>query len=309
MLENLSQAYLCHKRMPLPRFGFEMIEAASQENKVVNDVNTLALYDDLARSGMVVFRGFSDSLEDFNELVSVHSARITFDPARKASTSNTAEIDAGRLEMGLHQENGNLPFTPDMQWFYCLVPAREGSQTTVCDGHRVLHELSSFTRKSFEQRKIKYSRRIPWLNVRRFLSIELQVPQDDVTDDHLEQVNAMVKGQRYLRLDTNLIKSELIADAITTSHFSEKKAFCNSLLGPSVNYEPPVITWGDGEEIDFHTWDEIKDVTATHTYDLFWNKGDIVVIDNSRVMHGRRRLADASRRIFGAQSYRKEDVV
>ena len=32
---------------------------------------------------------------------------------------------------------------------------------------------------------------------------------------------------------------------------------------------------------------------------------DVVVIDNSRVMHGRRRLADPGRRIFGAQSYRK----
>jgi len=33
-------------------------------------------------------------------------------------------------------------------------------------------------------------------------------------------------------------------------------------------------------------------------------KGDLVVIDNTRVMHGRRRLDDPSRRIFGAQSYR-----
>ncbi|MCA8071066.1 TauD/TfdA family dioxygenase [Burkholderia vietnamiensis] len=235
----------------------------------------------------------------------MHSARVTFDPARKTSTENTAEIDAGELEMGLHRENGNLPFTPDLQWFYCLEPARVGSETTICDGQRVLQELTPAVRRLFEQRQIKYSRRIPWPNVQRFLSVELQLPAHEVNDSHLEVVNQRVRGQHYRRLDQFLVSSERVTDAITVSCFSGRRAFCNSLLGPSVNYEPPLITWADGTDIDFEVWDEIKDVTARYTYDLFWNKGDVVVIDNSRVMHGRRRLADTGRRIFGAQSYRK----
>ena len=76
------------------------------------------------------------------------------------------------------------------------------------------------------------------------------------------------------------------------------------MLGPSVNYEPPRITWENGDDISLDIWDELKDVTERNTYSHFWKKGDIVVIDNTRVMHGRRRLDDQSRRIFGAQSYR-----
>jgi len=152
---------------------------------------------------------------------------------------------------------------------------------------------------------VRFSRRIPWPNVQRFLSIELQIPLDQVNDTHLDIVNNRVPGQTYRRLDKFLISSELKTSALGVSKFSGRRAFCNSLLGPSVNYEPPTITWANGEEIDFEVWDEIKDVTSRYTYDLFWKKGDIVIIDNTRVMHGRRRLLDTGRRIFGAQSYRK----
>lgn len=293
------------KRNPIPGFGFELINSVAPAQKALSLIDTAALYVDLQR-GVVIYRGFADELQDFDDFVSAHSSRVTFDPARDAATSNTAEINAGTHEMGLHRENGNLPFNPDMQWFYCLEPAVRGSQTTFCDGTRVLHELSSTTRRTFEQRKIKYARRIPWANVQRFLSIELGLPIGEIDDSHLEQVNRDVEGQTYYRLDDHLIYSELRTAAITVSRFSGKDSFCNSLLGPSVNYEPPQISWEDGEEIDFQIWDEIKAVTARCTYDLFWERGDIVVVDNSRVMHGRRILDDPSRRIFGAQSYRKE---
>lgn len=295
-------------RCPIPGFGFELIQSSSVNENVLRSTSTRDLYTDLARSGVVIYRNFADTLDDFNQFVSKHSARVTFDPARTPSTSNTAEIAAGRLEMGLHRENGNLPFSPDIQWFYCLQQASRGSQTTFCDGSRVLRELSPATRKAFERRKIKYARRIPWTNVKRYLSVELRIPEAEIDDTHLQLVNEEVEGQTYRRLDDNLIYSERETDAIIVSAFSGKRAFCNSLLGPSVNYEPPTISWADGEDIDFAIWDEIKEVTERLTYELFWSHGDIVVVDNSRVMHGRRRLDDSARRIFGAQSYRKGDI-
>ncbi|WJV63366.1 TauD/TfdA family dioxygenase [Pectobacteriaceae bacterium CE70] len=304
-MEQLFVNSACFYRNPVPCYGFERILADAQDMKVISSINTQTLYADLAHSGAVIYRDFSDSLEDFNDFVSEHSSKVTFDPARKAATSNTAEIDAGVLEMGLHRENGNLPFNPDIQWFYCLQAASKGSQTTLCDGEKVLFDLSSSTRKIFENNRIKFVRRIPFANVQRFLSIELQVPIDQVTDEHLEIVNEMVPGQTYKRIDKNLIYSEFNTDAITKSCFSGKKAFCNSLLSPSVNYEPPKITWEDGTEISLDVWDEIKEVTSRNTYDHFWQQGDIIVVDNTRVVHGRRKLDDPKRRIFGAQSYRK----
>ncbi|MEL7935770.1 TauD/TfdA family dioxygenase [Pseudomonas delhiensis] len=304
MLNKVQSVVFPFYRQPVPCYGFECVYAVESGLRVSDSINSETLYGDLAHSGAVIYRDFADTLEDFNNLVSAHSSRVTFDPARKAATSNTAEIEAGVYEMGLHRENGNLPFNPDLQWFYCLEPALVGSETTMCDGWRVLFELSAKTRKHFETRDIRYVRRIPWANVKRFLSIELNLPIEDITDEHLYQVNEHVKGQAYQRIDQNLISSEFVVSALEISRFSGRKAFCNSMLGPSVNYEPPLITWADGEDISLDIWDEIKEITARNTYSHFWKKGDIVVIDNTRVMHGRRRLDDTSRRIFGAQSYR-----
>jgi alpha-ketoglutarate-dependent taurine dioxygenase len=296
------------RRLPLPGFGFELVSTERPELKACEAIETSRLYADLARSGVVIYRGFADDIQDFDRFIKSHSARVTFDPARTPYSDSTAEINAGNWEMGLHRENGNLPFTPDIQWFYCQKPAERGSQTTFCDGARVLFELSGATRRQFEKRKIRYSRRIPWPNVRRFLSLELDKPVEQIDDSHLSYINDLVEGQTYQRLDDHLILSELQTSAIIVSCFSGRKAFCNSMLGPSVNYDPPMITWADGEDIDIEIWDEIKDVSHRLTYDLFWKLGDMVVVDNTRVMHGRRRLLDPSRRIFGAQSYRKEDI-
>lgn len=292
-------------REPLPFYGFERILGEDSQAKVINLFTTKELYDDLKNTEAVIYRCFNYSLEEFNEIIKKHSSKVTFDPARKASTSNTAEINAGIFEMGLHQENGNLPFNPDLQWFYCLEAATKGSETTLCDGQKVLFELPKEIRKMFEERNIRYTRRIPWANVQRFLSIELEIPVEKIDDSHLYQVNEIIEGQEYHRIDKNLISSSFTTSAISISPLSGKRSFCNSILGPSVNYEPPKITWDNGEEIDLDIWDIVKEITAKNTYKHFWNKGDIIVIDNKRVMHGRCALEDTQRRIFGAQSYIK----
>ena len=299
---------LPYYRQPLPRYGFDCIYAEGPEVRLLGSVSTDQLYADLAHSGAVVYRGFIDTLQNFNDFVSAHSSRITVDPARKNATANTSEIQAGYHEMGLHRENGNLPLCPDIQWFFCMKAASIGSETTLCDGQKVLFDISAKTRKLFERRKIKYSRRVPWDNLKRFLSVELDVPINEITDQHLRSVNQEVEGQKYQRIDENLVHSELVVSALTQGCFDNRKSFCNSLLGPSINYEPPRITWDNGEEISFDVWDEIKEVASRHTYSHFWKQADVVVVDHTRVMHGRRQLDDVSRRIFGAQSYRIGDT-
>lgn len=292
-------------RNPIPNYGFQTLHTLTEGLNIKDYLTLEDLHKDLMRGGALIIKGFSDDVDHFNSLIECFSRKVTKDPARKSSTQHTAEIKAGVEEMGLHRENGNLPYCPDIQWFYCMQPAAKGSETTLCDGEQVYQKMAPEVRRLFESNLIKYDRLIPWDNVKSYLSVELEKPFESVGYGDLEYVNEIHPGQKYSVFDRNLVKSERFVSAIQTSIFSGRQAFCNSLLGPSFNYEPPKITWEDGSQIDIRVFDEVRRVTESLTYDHFWEEGDMMVVDNSRVMHGRRYLEDPKRRIFGAQSYIK----
>lgn len=49
------------------------------------------------------------------------------------------------------------------------------------------------------------------------------------------------------------------------------------------------------------TGDEIEQIRALAkevTHEINWQDGDIAILDNTRVMHGRRAIADANRNLF-----------
>ncbi|MBU2711957.1 TauD/TfdA family dioxygenase [Zooshikella harenae] len=275
----------------------------SHNNEDINQLPYQLLIKSLATSGIVLLRNFDVNVHTFSTFIENNSDYVTFDPARKPTTKSTAEIQAGDVEMGLHMENGNLPFSPELQWFYCGKAAKEGSETTFCDGLTVWQKLSPMTQKKFLNKKVKYSRDIPWDNVKRYLSLELQQPVDRITDEHLEYVNAIITGQTYTRINDESIHSEYVVSAVIDNVFNTGPCFCNSLMSPSVNYRPPKMTWEDDTEISEFVWTEIKDICEEYTRDHKWQDNDVIIVDNTRVMHGRRKVLDPLRKMFGAQSY------
>jgi TfdA family taurine catabolism dioxygenase TauD len=114
----------------------------------------------LAESGFVLFRDFSPGLEEFSRFVKGLSSRVTLDPARSFHGDVAQKVDAGTGALGLHIENGNSPFAPDLTWFLCERAASVGSETTVCDGYRVWEEADETFRRSFVEQDIVYERRV-----------------------------------------------------------------------------------------------------------------------------------------------------
>jgi alpha-ketoglutarate-dependent taurine dioxygenase len=46
-------------------------------------------------------------------------------------------------------------------------------------------------------------------------------------------------------------------------------------------------TFGDGEEIPDHAMDAVRDAIWSNMVFFPWRRGDVLVIDNARVAHGR----------------------
>jgi alpha-ketoglutarate-dependent taurine dioxygenase len=284
-----------------------------EKGETLASIGKAQLSEWLGRHGYVVLRGFPCDVQGFSDLVRAHSSRISLDPARQFHDRDgkvlAQKVDAGLDAIGLHCENGNSPFWPDLCWFFCTQAPAVGSQTTVCDGAAVYRDLAPQMRAALLAQDIVYTRSVGealWKNYVRHAAGAGQEEGD--TKACFERMLALVDGnvntQVELNADNSVTYSFRTPSILHRSPFSPGlPAFANSIFGPSFNYERPRITFADGTPLPEAMRAALDDVCRRHTVDVGWRDNDIVVIDNARVMHGRRRIEDTRRTIYNALSY------
>ncbi|MCI3275051.1 TauD/TfdA family dioxygenase [Streptomyces cylindrosporus] len=272
----------------------------------LHDVTPATIKNLLPTAGVLLLRGFTHTdLAAFTSLVQRTSTSTTLDPAREFYSEVAQKVDSGTDALGLHTENGNNPFRPHLVWFYCAKAARTGSQTTVCDGHRVWDALSAAAREAFTAQDIVYARYVAehqWKTMTHHL-LDKTRPLEDITIEDLQNLLSTTPDTDIAAQPDGGITYAFRTPAAGPTLFGSRTAFANSLLGPSYNYEKPTITFADGSPLPDALLAEVESVTAGLTEEIDWRDGDVVVIDNTRVMHGRRAITDPNRTIFNALSY------
>jgi hypothetical protein len=199
----------------------------------------------------------------------------------------------------LHTENGNTPVCPDIVAFYSPVAAFEGSQTTVCDG-RAVYDAMSDTQKARWQRDMVVERYLPEELWKRYLANEhpaISCP-DEVTLEHIEQFRAAIPNQDFDMLEDGGINYRLTVAPVRGSALSGGLGFANAVLGPSHNYAPPRYRFSETDIISDDEIEELRALAEAYTHEINWQDGDIAVLDNTRVMHGRRAIVDTNRQLF-----------
>ena len=251
----------------------------------------------LATHGSCLLRGFKPALTDFSELINALCTDVTYDPARAVSADAVQKVDAGVAAIGLHIENGNTPRVPQVLGFYCRKAAHEGSETTMCDGKTLWNNMPADLKPLFEN-NIKVSRTLSEPQWKAYLAQEHPLLQsaDQVTEQHLNEMMSVYEGQSAnLNVDGTLYY-ELTVSPTRTSTLCGTAAFANAILGPSFNYEAPRYQLESGEFISTDLIETLRDFAEQYTVDIHWQDMDIVLLDNWRVMHGRRAIQDASNR-------------
>jgi alpha-ketoglutarate-dependent taurine dioxygenase len=61
---------------------------------------------------------------------------------------------------------------------------------------------------------------------------------------------------------------------------------------------PDVLKFDDDSQIPDELMDELNGIAERITTNIEWQKGDILMIDNTRIMHGRRAFTDQMREIY-----------
>ena len=73
-----------------------------------------------------------------------------------------------------------------------------------------------------------------------------KVAMDELTFEDLLDLTKDVSGQEFVLNEDQSVHSSYSVEAVKPSLFSKTMSFANSLLGPSYNYEPPMITFEGG---------------------------------------------------------------
>ncbi|MEY9929770.1 alpha-ketoglutarate-dependent taurine dioxygenase [Catenulispora sp. GP43] len=237
-----------------------------------------------------MFRGFDAAAEDFRGLVQRFSSELYFhqNPNRQTLSNDGAVllVDAHRNPIPAHSEMSYCPLHPGLQWFLCVQPAVSGGETTVYDGVQAGERLAPETRELFEKQRLTW--RLPFPT-----GPEHQERVFGTRDRaELETMFAGYEGFEYDFDDAGNLNWTYSVSALPRAPYLDAPTLCNSYLGSGA-----LVSFEDGSAIPQHCrWDAL-DATEQVAVDIQWQAGDIVMIDNKRVMHGRRGFEDPGRKV------------
>jgi len=270
-------------------------------NNQSNSILNLSLESNLKMFksfGILLFRGFGVTYKEMKAFAEKFSSRFVLDKDRPIVDPNNRYItlvDPGMHYVSPHCENANSPFRPDVVWFCCGVPAAQGGETLFWDGVRVWEEMSEELKNLFISKKIRFLQKFPGVDWKRFLGAGATIADVKKTLDCIE-------GLSYRINEDQSVSLEYICSAVVKTKYGNKYAFANSLISEYKNPKA-VVTFEDGSPIPLGVINQIQEVMNRLTEVINWESGDLVMIDNSRFLHGRRSFTDTRRKIFSLLSY------
>ena len=248
--------------------------------------------DLIEERGAVLLRGFATTVEGFAALGHALCATSVFNesPNREmlGEGVQVQSVNLGADPFPLHPELAREPWRPDLAMFACLDPPSVGGQTNVCDGIAIADNLPPEVRRALEGKRLFYIRPASPELLRYWLGT-------DQPDDAL-LANPPATCPYWFRRAPDGIMRGFTRPALEPTLFHERPAFANFLLFARDYLRIPRIPLLEGKRFDDDMVDAIRSVARSLTYSHRWQQGDVVLLDNSRFMHGRRAIADSSER-------------
>ncbi len=250
------------------------------------------ILEDFKSFGLLLFRGFDVNYEQMKVFAEQFDATFINQYNRPIVDLNNQFItlvDSGMHYIAPHCENANSPFRPDVVWFCCAVPAAEGGETLFWDGVEVWKAMSRELQQLFIDQKIRYVQKFLASHWQQFLGAS-------ATIDDVKKILDNMAGISYkINQDESLIL-EYICSGVIKTKYGNQDAFANSIIS---EYRNPraIVTFANGCAIPVKIINEIQKIMDDLIGFIPWMSGDLVMIDNSRFLHGRKSFNDKRRRI------------
>lgn len=261
----------------------------------------------LMQHGGILFRGFElNGAQDFHNCSEVLGAKpfgyVGGDSPRRhvvADVFTSTEYPASEV-ISMHNEMSYLPNWPTRLFFYSLIPASSGGQTSLAHSSDILKDLPEEIVRKFRDKKVNYIR-----NFQASLPLGKSWQATYQTEDRsqVEQTCAE-QGSACSWAADGMLRVSTRCEAFTAHPVTGQEAWFNqaeqwhaSAMNPSMRgmFEkmvgkgnlPHECEYGDGEPMDEDMLAEVRQTLDRNKLLFDWQRNDLLMIDNVLMMHGR----------------------
>ncbi len=282
---------------PAPGRPYVLIEAEGAEAILALDPESIAEY--YRRHGALLLRGFGTDAATFAAFTAQFcSTSVVNESPGRTPISADAQIytvNAGGEAFALHPELSREPWKPDVAFFACLkAPAGDGA-TTICDGIELVRALPEPVRRGLSGKRLFYAAQA-WPSVLEYW-LGTATPHDALLGHPPASC-----PYRFTRDRHGQIARYFKRPALHKPMFADDPAFGNFLLFARFNL-------GRG---DFPLLDDLSPVpeewlqAARAAGDALsarvdWRNGDVLMLDNTRFMHGRTAINAPGERLIATR--------
>jgi hypothetical protein len=270
------------------------------------ETNRRQVIEEAERCGAVLLRGCPvRTAEDFDRVVAAFdlpnfayddslSNAVRINKTARVFTANEAPPE---VSIPLHHEMAQTPVSPSKLFFFCEKPAETGGATPICRSdvlwQRLAERCPQFA-ADCATKGLRYANIMPSENdfksgIGRSWQSTLKATTHDAAEDRLRRL-----GYEWEWLEDGCLKAVTPVLPAVRDLPDGRRAFFNQLIAATRGWKDKrndpsrSVTFGDGTPLDRDAAGIACELGEELSFDVPWEQGDVVLVDNCRAMHGRR---------------------
>ena len=300
---------------PIAYEGGSDINQYSVKNWI--EENKIQIEDDLARHGAILFRniGITNDQEFDSFIRAFNWKSFTYEESLSNAVRQnrtelvfTANEAPPSVSIFMHHEMAQTPVYPSKLFFFCELASESGGATPICRSDILLEhiqrEIPDFIAACTEK-GVRYSQTMPSEN-------DLNSGQGRSWSSTLSAATKQDAELKLQRLGYDWEWQDKGTLSVTTPVLAAIRAlddgrqvFFNQLIAAfrgwqdARNVSEKSICYGDNSPISNQDMEVVISLSELLTFDVPWQTGDILLVDNFLTMHGRRPF-EGKRRVLAS---------